>query len=542
VRQEPTSLLLIGGPGNFKSQAMLHFINAVLARLLDETERTRFKLKPGDYVFNCQFENVYFDGYQARHKVVTFDDFGQNKTVAGTPDNEFMMAIRFINCFAYLLHMAAMEGKGNTYANPWFVFLTSNLDKLQNEAVYSDEALKRRMQFVYTVVPKLEYCLDVKVPLMSKRVDITKLPIGSQGISSIDPRCLEFHERDLSSQNADNHTGRIFTFDEVVEILLDSHSLRGKRHVQYLEELQATMDRYLPSEPQMKFEFGSHLDEVFMESLEQIDFYYYEDRELESFFCYVKLVLDDVNHVEFMEISDKVLMVDEFVRQHSDYPLQALSAMQACFARFGPEFLRTFVAGDYDDLKAFLKSNSHISIAIGDLPVARSRRKIMSYGDKVRESWIAFKLLVSDLLDGSPLALPLKWLRFINEKHPMICEFIAMYTLVCGIQYSILKVILPKPTKTPMKDLSDLMVAFEGGTETFDEYLKECNLMDTEIIDAFHTWKRLRPEKFLELYGDDEPESIGSKVRASLNKSKTTIARSGKQMREAHSLQKDQLV
>jgi hypothetical protein len=219
MRQEPVALLLRGGPGVLKSQSLEHFANALASRTLKCKELEIFLRHPSRFFYNRQSETKYWDGYDNDKLVTMYDDFGQQRDVAGNPDNEFASAIRNINEFENDLHMADIDSKGNTKFISKFVLFTTNMQDFAVESIIDVNALKRRFTFTYTVVPKPEYeTLESQgVDLFSKRIDISKLPEGPLGVSSTNPSVLNFHEYNLFTKQ---HTGVIHSFEQVCDLVV----------------------------------------------------------------------------------------------------------------------------------------------------------------------------------------------------------------------------------------------------------------------------------------------------------------------------------
>jgi hypothetical protein len=167
MRQEPVSVMIMGGPGNAKSIIMDFLTYCVTVRVLQIEELKRFKEKPTDYIFTRQNETVYWSGFTPLHHCVQFDDFGQSRPVLGKDDNEYMDWIRLVNAFPMINHMDKLEEKGVTYANPKFVLASTNHESFTCEPIVSIEAFCRRIHFGYKVVPKPEFAALETLPKCS---------------------------------------------------------------------------------------------------------------------------------------------------------------------------------------------------------------------------------------------------------------------------------------------------------------------------------------------------------------------------------------
>lgn len=254
-RIEPVAVVFRGAPGVGKSNMLEHLAYAYLSRTLPEEKQEQFKTNPKTFIYNRQAENVYWDGYHSDKRVAFIDDLGQMRDVAGQPDNEYMNWIRMVSVFEYVLHMASIEKKGNVRFVSRAVFVNTNMTVIRQESIKEFEAFKRRADFVYDVVPREEFCKKESLGgvLRDRRIDATKLPIGSLGISQLTPDICEFHEIDWMSNEMGEATGRILNFDEVLKEILIRHDVKEQRYNQYKVDLSATAAKYaMPTEIKSK--------------------------------------------------------------------------------------------------------------------------------------------------------------------------------------------------------------------------------------------------------------------------------------------------
>lgn len=243
LKQEPVAIYIAGSPGIGKSITMLHLFHALAGTYLKGDDRERFLENPSTFLYNCQSEAVYHDGYKPTSIVTFFDDFGQNKTIAGQPDNEFMMATRMINCFPYNLHMAALADKGVTLFDSKFVVFTSNMTDISCEAMYDINAIKRRLNsFAFHACPKDLYVTPAtrSVSILDRKLDITKVPLGVLDISSLNPALLDFHAYDLITGK---YTGKILDFDSLIDEVIVHYGIQEKRHKQTEFELKGAFTK-----------------------------------------------------------------------------------------------------------------------------------------------------------------------------------------------------------------------------------------------------------------------------------------------------------
>lgn len=290
-RQEPVGVMLKGGPGTGKSISMEHLVFAICSAVLDGEELEAFKRNPSTFVFNRQFENKYWDGYNPQKLITMFDDFGQMRDVAGNPDGEAANIIRAGSGFEMNLHMAEMSQKGVSTFRSKFIMATTNMEELDFESIISQDALLRRWDHTYVVTPAPKYCTKQTRTkgLFAQRVDINKLPKtdiedfdtryepGVSPVTQFNPTMQHFHRVDKMSQKVLG--GDPLTFDEVVHEVLQTYKIKRLRFLEQAQSFEATSKKYetLYSDPPTKYEdneikpqSGNMLledDEVHMEEL-----------------------------------------------------------------------------------------------------------------------------------------------------------------------------------------------------------------------------------------------------------------------------------
>lgn len=240
TRVETVALLLMGPPGTGKSVMVDYFIAAIGHNFIPDEFKQSFKSNPEFFIHNRQFEGGFWSGYNMHSYICKIDDLGQCRDVAGNPDNEFMNVIRMLGISEYILNMADLGSKGSTRFNSKFLIATTNMNKWATESLLSSEALKRRFNCVYYPVPKVEYSTDASVcgPTLQRHLDYSKLPLGVDGVTSLNPSIHEYHEMDLSKGTDGEPTGKIFTFQEVCDQVVNVYNRNQLRHAQYKKEVQ----------------------------------------------------------------------------------------------------------------------------------------------------------------------------------------------------------------------------------------------------------------------------------------------------------------
>lgn len=152
VRQEPIIVWMNGDSGVGKSMVTYPFIIDMIKRTGDMPADDSWMQK----IYARAPETEYWDGYTDQEYVV-YDDAFQLKDSIANPSPELFEIIRLGNMFPYMLHMASIEEKANSFACPKFIFLSSNLNRIIAESIHCKEAVERRIQFAFNVTLKEEY-------------------------------------------------------------------------------------------------------------------------------------------------------------------------------------------------------------------------------------------------------------------------------------------------------------------------------------------------------------------------------------------------
>jgi len=239
-RQEPIVLVLMGPPGQLKSQMMAHFITAIAHKVYSPSFLQDFDKTTGRYVYTSAQENGFWDGYDYNKKFVTFDDFGQCTDVAGNPDNEYMKLIRAVGEEPYILHMAELEKKGATFFSSDFIIITSNRTDFSTvQSIIDPGALYRRMHIpIYTTI-KREFAEDSTNPSDWDKADGSKFPVDDNG-TYFEPSMVNFADFDLYSGK---RTGTLYAFDEIVDRVVQGYHEHKRRFDQKTTQLLKTADR-----------------------------------------------------------------------------------------------------------------------------------------------------------------------------------------------------------------------------------------------------------------------------------------------------------
>lgn len=273
LRQEPVSVLFRGKPGVGKSQ-LIHEVHATLCTLtLPEAWLPAFKENHERFLYNRQTEQEYWDGYDSFKWVTVFDDLGQRVDAVSNPNLEYMEIIRSVNQFSYLLHMASLDQKSNTYFKSKFVLATTNLAEFHPQSIIASSAFNRRFDLDIEISVKPEFVNNYvdEVP----QLDLESLPKGQDGSPSFSAECLDFRVKSKEGS-------RPITYDEMIQIIIDRYNVKKSW---YMDKLQKMKDRVndaenlRPQEPHMEEETLAHSqgDLLVSETTIGIEDYYEEE-------------------------------------------------------------------------------------------------------------------------------------------------------------------------------------------------------------------------------------------------------------------------
>lgn len=175
-RVEPLAICITGPSGVGKSSFTTPILLALLARVLPKDRLSEFMTNHNEFLFFRANENEYWDGYRPSHEAIVFDDFGQKKDVAGGDNPDAFEIIRLKNTAPYHLHFASIADKQKNYANPRFLYCTTNRNTLKFNSIVCNEAVTRRFDLAVLQVPKLDFCVNSTVDNpWERRLDLDKV-------------------------------------------------------------------------------------------------------------------------------------------------------------------------------------------------------------------------------------------------------------------------------------------------------------------------------------------------------------------------------
>jgi hypothetical protein len=241
ARMEPVTLFLGGAPGVGKSLITIPLLTEVILEVLPEERRPELLANYMDFIYNRQTEHQYWDRYYGQIACV-FDDFLQKRDVAGLPDSETMDIIRVTNMFPNVLHMAALENKGNTVFTSRIVVCTSNTFSMKVESIVEPEALCRRFTHTYRAVPKKEFCTPETRNRGScdRRLDRNHPDIKGNALNH---DAIEFEEMKWGNRHEAFPTGRVVDFKRLVQIMVDDYRDRSNRSDAYNHKVKESLEK-----------------------------------------------------------------------------------------------------------------------------------------------------------------------------------------------------------------------------------------------------------------------------------------------------------
>lgn len=240
-RMEPVTLFLGGAPGVGKSLITIPLLTEVILEVLPEERRPELLANYMDFIYNRQTEHQYWDRYYGQIACV-FDDFLQKRDVAGQPDCETMDIIRVTNMFPNVLHMAALENKGNTVFTSRLVVCTSNTFNVKVESIVEPRALTRRFNHTYRVVPSAQFCTPETRDGRTEHRILDKEHSQIKG-NALNYDAIEFEEMKWGEGHEAYPTGRIVSFKQLVQIMVNDYRSRSDRSDAYNAIVKNTLSK-----------------------------------------------------------------------------------------------------------------------------------------------------------------------------------------------------------------------------------------------------------------------------------------------------------
>lgn len=224
-RIEPATCLFLGAPGSYKTTMMGRLGEALKVRI----QRDK-KLSALPAAFGMTGSLEYFEGFASGTEIVTWDEFGQDKDVAGVQNSQYKLLISMVNSNPFCLNMAAVENKGTTFFKANFLLATTNSSKWQIESIVDPGAVDRRWQKQYVVCPKKEFSKDPNAAPIERTVDWDKVAaikgLDEKGAApDLNDDDMEFYRRTGTTYDK-KVSAMPINFTEIIDELYESHLMK----------------------------------------------------------------------------------------------------------------------------------------------------------------------------------------------------------------------------------------------------------------------------------------------------------------------------
>lgn len=239
IRRKPIVIWLAGQSQIGKTTLIMKLIQDI-----EKHSSTYFKETgelPNDWekeIFTCCPENEYMDGYHGQNWV-TMDEFNQMRDSVANPSAENFILLRAISQFPYLLHMAALHEKPNSYMSSHGFVLTSNTTHIQPESIKTKEAITNRISCPYRMEVREEFRHYFDNHRKYK-LDVGKVMRTYGGYTT---DCYYFVEFDPYTEE---DLPGYYTYDQVLWRMIDVYDKETKNFTEYSSFLDANRRQPLP--------------------------------------------------------------------------------------------------------------------------------------------------------------------------------------------------------------------------------------------------------------------------------------------------------
>lgn len=184
TRQQPVFVMFKGNSQIGKTKMIRPFVARLLSRVCP-MERDRLLSDFESFVYSLNPAAEFWEGYQTQ-AVLMMDEYSVVKDGLATASNIQTEVIKCKNTFAYMLNMAALESKGNTFFKGKLMVATSNIKDTYEDAskyVQCPEAVTNRIDFDCIVAVKKEFATEETKdePPEDRLLDKSKIPATDTG-------------------------------------------------------------------------------------------------------------------------------------------------------------------------------------------------------------------------------------------------------------------------------------------------------------------------------------------------------------------------
>nr|AWK77854.1 nonstructural polyprotein [Bundaberg bee virus 1] len=239
IRRKPIVIWLAGQSQIGKTTLIMKLIQDI-----EKHSSTYFRENgelPHDWekeIFTCCPENEYMDGYHGQNWV-TMDEFNQMRDSVANPSAENFILLRAISQFPYLLHMAALHEKPNSYMSSHGFILTSNSTNIQPESIKTKEAITNRISCPYRMEVREEYRLYFDNNRKYK-LDVGKV---MRDFGTYTTECYYFVEFDPYTEQ---DLPGFYTYEQVLWRMIDVYDRETTNFTEYSSFLDNNRSQPLP--------------------------------------------------------------------------------------------------------------------------------------------------------------------------------------------------------------------------------------------------------------------------------------------------------
>jgi hypothetical protein len=227
ARIPPFAIMIGGPPGVGKTRSSMPLLLSIICATIDDDQLDTFMANPTNYIYTRCPEQVFWDSYTNQFAVF-YDEFGQEVDVAGSGATSYMEVLRGINHASFGLHVAHLEDKGVSMFTSQLIMAVTNTSRFAGtvKSIHHVEALTRRWNMPYVLVPKLKYCKPGEHnSIWDRRLDLTTVVDDTE----LDTDVHEFHPWDFL--NGRPLAGPILSFDDFLRTCITKFRSNKKKNL-----------------------------------------------------------------------------------------------------------------------------------------------------------------------------------------------------------------------------------------------------------------------------------------------------------------------
>lgn len=242
LRQEPVVIMFRGPPGTGKSLSTQYLAHDCASFDCTPSQAETLAEQPLAFQF-VRIVDPFWTGYRQDTKVTIFDDFDQIKDCLGVANSGFMEFIRCGSSASYPCPMAHLEEKGGVFFRSKFMVCNTNSVTFDPQSIRSKEAIDRRVDLNYLVVPRLPFCTEETIESVSpfsRRLDKDKLPKDPRGMSIFVPHAQDFY---LTDEKGNLTNGVAYSYDQILETCKATFEKKTAWHESQLTQFRKRITR-----------------------------------------------------------------------------------------------------------------------------------------------------------------------------------------------------------------------------------------------------------------------------------------------------------